>query len=232
MCERWVGDWTKTAIYWPPSFSGYCRISFPFSWLAQPGAWGPSLCWELVLTPRTGTTDFKLCLQTDWLPVAPGLYNYLTSTCFLWRHNSHSVQTVDCQGYPPISSTGCTCYLHRCISHLTARPGRRSICYTFKKGLTTSIRKHANKLKVHKKTVRTVIKQDLSSDFNPPDYAMWSILENKTNATSHPNIVLLKPGIEEELNKMSKEFILKEFKLFWRHVDTIIEKKKNGDHFV
>ena len=28
----------------------------------------------------------------------------------------------------PISSTGCACYLHRCISHLTARPGQRSIC--------------------------------------------------------------------------------------------------------
>ena len=66
---------------------------------------------------------------TDWLPVEPGLYNYLTSTCFLWRHNSHSIQPVDSQGYPPISSTGCTCYLHGRISHLTAWPGRRSICY-------------------------------------------------------------------------------------------------------
>ena len=45
------------------------------------------------------------------------------------RHNSHSIQPpVDSQGYPPISSTGCICYLHRCISHLTARPGQRSIC--------------------------------------------------------------------------------------------------------
>ena len=38
-----------------------------------------------------------------------------------------------------------------------------------------------------------------SPDFNPLDYAIWSILENKTNATSHPNI-------EEEWNKMSEEF--------------------------
>ena len=31
------------------------------------------------------------------------------------------------------SSTGCTCYLHWCISILTARPGRRSICNIFYK---------------------------------------------------------------------------------------------------
>ena len=67
---------------------------------------------------------------TAWLPVAPGLYHCLTSTCFLWRHNSHSIQPVDSQGYPLKYSTGCTCYLHRCISHLAAGPGRKSICYT------------------------------------------------------------------------------------------------------
>ena len=55
---------------------------------------------DLVLTPRTRTTDFKLCLHT-------GLYNYS------WPPHLHSIQTVDSQGYPRISSTGCTCYLHR-----------------------------------------------------------------------------------------------------------------------
>ena len=37
-----------------------------------------------------------------------------------------------------------------------------------KKDLTTSIRKDADELKVQEKTVRTVIKQDLSPDFKPP----------------------------------------------------------------
>ena len=31
------------------------------------------------------------------------------------RHNSHSIQPFDSQGCPLISSTGCTCYLHRWI---------------------------------------------------------------------------------------------------------------------
>ena len=34
---------------------------------------------------------------------------------------------------------------------------------------TTSIRKNANELKVHEKTERTAIKQDLSHDLNPPN---------------------------------------------------------------
>ena len=95
-----------------------------------------------------------------------------------------------------------------------------------KKDPTTSMRKHINELKVHKKTVRTAIKQDLSPDFNPLDYAIC-ILENKTNATSHPDIGLLKTA-NEEWNKMSEEFILKACKSIQRHVGTIIEK--NGVH--
>ena len=58
---------------------------------------------------------------------------------------------------------------------------------------------------------------------------MCSILENKTNATSDPNIGLLKTAIAEEWNKMSEEFILKACKSFQRHVDIMIEKE-NGAH--
>ena len=93
-----------------------------------------------------------------------------------------------------------------------------------KKYPTTSIRKYANELK----TVRTAIKQDLSPGLNLLDHAIWGILENKTNTTSHLNIGSLKTTIEEEWNKLPEEFILKACKSFWRCVDTIIEK--NGDH--
>ena len=44
----------------------------------------------------------------------------------------------------------------------------------------TSIRKYTNELKVHEKTVRTAIKQDLSPYLNPLDYAIWGVWENKT----------------------------------------------------
>ena len=50
---------------------------------------------------------------------------------------------------------------------------------------------------------------------------MWRVLENKTNATSHPNIGSLKTAIEKEWNKMAEEFILKACKSFRMHVDTM-----------
>ena len=40
-------------------------------------------------------------------------------------------------------------------------------------------------------------------DLKPLDYAIWGVLENKTNATSNSNIGSLKTAIEEEWNKMS-----------------------------
>ena len=89
-----------------------------------------------------------------------------------------------------------------------------ALTMAIKKDPSMSIRKYANELKVHKKILRTAIKQDLSPDCNPLDYAMWCVLENKTNATFHPNIDLLKNAIEEEWNKMSEEFILKASKSF------------------
>ena len=104
-----------------------------------------------------------------------------------------------------------------------------ALAMVIKKDYTTSIRKHTNELKVHEKTVRTSIEQDLNSDCNILVYAIWGILENKTNVTFHSNIGLLKTAIEEEGNKMSEDFILKACKLFWKRVDTKIEK--NGNHF-
>ena len=49
----------------------------------------------------------------------------------------------------------------------------------------------------------------IKPDRNSLDCAIWGVLENKTNETSHPYIGLLKTAIEKEWNKMSEEFILK-----------------------
>ena len=99
-----------------PSSSGYSSISFSFSWAAQPAAWGPSFCWDMVLIPASS-------LQLTWTSCRRG---YI----IIWRppiscecHNSPPIQPVDSQGYPPISSTGCTCYLHRCISYFDSSAG-------------------------------------------------------------------------------------------------------------
>ena len=94
-----------------------------------------------------------------------------------------------------------------------------------KKDSKTSIRKQVNELKVNEKSERTAIKKDLSPDLNSLDYAIWDILENKTNAASHSNIGSLKSDIDEEWNKMSEEFILKACKSFRRRFEKKIEKK-------
>ena len=68
---------------------------------------------------------------TDLNFLSPGLYNDLTSTYFLRAsqfRTRFNPLTVKVASNLLISSTGCTCYLYRCISHLTAWPGRRSIC--------------------------------------------------------------------------------------------------------
>ena len=65
----------------------------------------------------------------------------------------------------------------------------------------------------------------LSPDLKPLDYALWGVLENKTNTTSHPNIGLLNTAFEEEWIKMSEEFFLKKRKSFRRCFDTMIKKK-------
>ena len=39
ICERWVGDWTELQHIDPPTLLATVAF-FPFSWAAQPGAWG------------------------------------------------------------------------------------------------------------------------------------------------------------------------------------------------
>ena len=83
----------------------------------------PSLCWDMVLIPAS-------FLQLTWTSCCRGYIIIWRPPTSCERHNSHSIQPLDSQGRILISSTGCTCYLHRCISHLTAWPGQRSICNT------------------------------------------------------------------------------------------------------
>ena len=81
MCERWVGDWRKTATYWPPSSSGHSSESFSFSWVAQPRAWGPASLLSAGSHSSIWNTDFKL-----WT--------------FVLNSDLYSIQPVDSQGYP------------------------------------------------------------------------------------------------------------------------------------
>ena len=106
--ERWVGDWTNCNILTPSSFV-FSSTSFSFCWAAQSGvlmAHGSLL--------GAGSL-YSILSPINWFqlnePVCrTGLYNYLTSTCFLWPSHLHPIQSVHSQGYTLISSTGCTCF--------------------------------------------------------------------------------------------------------------------------
>ena len=138
LSERGVGDWTELQHIDPHSY-GHNSVSFLFSWVAQLGAWGPSLSgtrssflhllsnWSVALNSNCsiGGPESLLCwvlvfstasyLQlTDFLS-SPRLYNCSTPTSFLWAS----------QIAP--NSTHSRSRLYPDIPILTAWPGRRSI---------------------------------------------------------------------------------------------------------
>ena len=115
LCVRDELETGQTATYWPQVPLSLAALFSRSAGLLNRGSWGPSPLWELVLT----TASY---LQLTEPVCGTGLYNCLPYTCFLWASHLHPIQPVHSQGYTLISSTGCTCYLHRCISYLTARP--------------------------------------------------------------------------------------------------------------
>ena len=115
MYERWVGDGTDCHIL-TPSSSDYSSTSSSFCWTAQPGSWEPKpSVWSWFSLPRTATWTPTNWLQLTQTVCGTWLYNCLTSTCFLWVSAPNSTMSTG-QGDTSISSTGRTCYLHRCIS--------------------------------------------------------------------------------------------------------------------
>ena len=112
-----VGNRTKNATYWPrPNSSSNQGLSFPFSWAAQPWAWGPSLCWDMILILAS-------FLQLIWTSCRRSYIIIWRPATSCERHNSHSIQRLDSQGHRLISSTRCTCYLHKCISSFDSLAG-------------------------------------------------------------------------------------------------------------
>ena len=112
-----VGDCTKTATYWPPLFC----ISQPF-FLVLLGCSTGDLGAQPLLAHGSHSSIFS---PTDLNFLSPGLYNNLTSTYFPWASQFRSQFNLSTVKVAPdlISSTGCTCYLHRCISYFDVLAG-------------------------------------------------------------------------------------------------------------
>ena len=106
LCVRGVLETEQTTTYWPQVplaiaalllFLLACSIGGPEGSSPLLGAGSPYL-------------ELQLKLQLTDSNCGTGLYNCLTSTCFLCASHLHRIQPLDGQGYILISSTGCTCF--------------------------------------------------------------------------------------------------------------------------
>ena len=82
MCERWIGDWTKTATYRPPVPPSLEALLSRSAGQLNRGPEGPAVCWVSVLT----ASKYNNRLQTNWTSCRTGLYHCLRPTAFCGRH--------------------------------------------------------------------------------------------------------------------------------------------------
>ena len=123
MCERWVGDWTKTATYWPTDLLAIAALLSHPAGLLNRGPRGPSSLLGLVLT----ASNCSNWLQTPnskltELPVAPGYIIVLRPPASCERHictefNPSTVKAIPWYLRPdapvPWLTAGSICYRGR-----------------------------------------------------------------------------------------------------------------------
>ena len=109
-----VGDRTELQHIDPHSI-GINSVSFPFSWAAQPGAWGPILLGVGFL--------YRILSPTGWISFAPSYIIVQRPPSSCGRHKSHSFNSSTFKVIFWYSSTRCTCYVHRCISYFDSPAG-------------------------------------------------------------------------------------------------------------
>ena len=118
-----VGDRTELQHINPHSYGD--QRFFPALLGCSTGGLGAQLLWVLVFS--TASDVQLIFLQpTDFLS-SPGLYNNLTSillpasVTISYSFNPSMVKVI----ISWYSSTGCTCYLHRCISYFDSPAGSK-----------------------------------------------------------------------------------------------------------
>ena len=134
VCERWVGDGERLQ-HIDPKFLCIIAALLPHSsGLLNRGPEGPTPLSGAgsnngILSPTTTGThclelnSANLGLQQTQAVCGTWLYNYLTSTCFLWASQLHRIQPVHrSRWYPDI--------FDRMHLFLDWRLGRGSICYS------------------------------------------------------------------------------------------------------
>ena len=122
-----VGDRTELQHIDPHTYGHNC-VSFPFSWAAQPRAWGPSLsgCWFSLPHLISNSSD----LQTDWISYALSYIIIQRPFSSCWRHNFALIQPVSGQGYNILIFLDRMHLLFTQVHFLFWQPGRVGGQYT------------------------------------------------------------------------------------------------------
>ena len=129
MCERELETEQNCNILTPQSY-GHNSVSFPFSCAAQPVVWGQPSLGHVPQSSIFSPTDRTSC--------APSYIIVQHPLFFLRASQSHSFNPFTVKVILWYSSTGCTCYLHRCISYFDSSAGsevniqHKFICITQK----------------------------------------------------------------------------------------------------
>ena len=115
VCERELETEQNYNILTPTLMA--ISVSFPFSWTVQPGACGPASLGAgflyRILSPTRLIPNWS-DLQTDWTSCAPSYTIVHAHLLLVGVTTSHPLNPFTVKVI--ISwSTGCTCYLHRCI---------------------------------------------------------------------------------------------------------------------
>ena len=95
--------------------AGFLYRIFSPTATAQSGAWGPTLLGAGFL--------YRILSPTDWASCAPSYIIVRHPPFSCGRHKSHSFNPSMAEVIFWYSSTGCTCYLHRCMSYFDCLAG-------------------------------------------------------------------------------------------------------------
>ena len=119
MCERWVGDWPKTATYWLPVLLSFAALLSRSAGLLNRGPEDPALCWELVRTASN-------C--NNWLQTKVNLVSHRVMSLFDVHLLLMGVTSSPNVTRP--QSRLCSDIFDRMHLFLDRLVGRRSIFYT------------------------------------------------------------------------------------------------------
>ena len=120
-----VGKRTELQYIDPHSYGHNCFFLILLG--CSTGGLGAQSLWDMFLIPASSLQ--LVWTPTDWTSCAPSYIIVRRPPSSCGRHKSHSFNLSTVKVISWYSSTGCTCYLHRCISYFDRLAGVSMLHY-------------------------------------------------------------------------------------------------------